>query len=86
MRGRIVWLNCAVSLSPVCIVSHDPFSVFSDSFQKLALQHVFEKEGIRLMTVPRRWPALFFLVCKAYLARKTLNPCCHESKRILLRD
>jgi hypothetical protein len=30
--------------------------------------------------------ARFFLACKANPTRKTLNPCCHESKRILSRD
>jgi hypothetical protein len=30
--------------------------------------------------------AHFFLACKANPARKILNLCCNESKRILLRD
>jgi hypothetical protein len=42
MRGLIVWLYRTVSLSPVGIFSCNPFLYF----QKLALQHVFEKEGV----------------------------------------
>jgi hypothetical protein len=37
-RGLILWLYRTVSLSPVRIVSHDPFSVFSDASTSKCLQ------------------------------------------------
>jgi hypothetical protein len=38
MWGLIVWLYRTVSLFPVCIVSHDPFSVFSEASTSTFLQ------------------------------------------------
>ncbi len=38
--GLIVWLYRTVSLSPVCIVSRDPFSLFSEASTREALRRV----------------------------------------------
>jgi hypothetical protein len=59
-RGLIVWLYCTVSLSPVRIVSRDPFSVFSEASTSTCLQ-----KGRSTRSRCAEKAARFFVACKA---------------------
>jgi hypothetical protein len=71
MQGLIVGLYCTVSLSPVCIVSHEPFSVFSEASTSTCLQKGRRK---RLMPTWRRLRACLLIACKANPATRLSFP------------
>ena len=68
-----MWLCHTVSLSPVGIVSRNPFSVFSEASTSIRLRKGRRK---RSMTAWREGALLYHITC----CHKTLNPNYHESK------
>ncbi len=75
-----MWLYRTVSLSPVQIVSRDPFSIFSsEASTSTCLQKGRRK---RLMTAWRRLRATLPYPMRYKFCHKTLNPCYHERKRV----
>ncbi len=76
-RGLIVWLyHHTLSLSPVRIFQAIHFLYFP----KLALQHVFKKEGVWYKVNDHAEKAARFLHVRQILPQD--NPRCHESKRV----
>ncbi len=73
----ILWLCHTVSLSPVGIVSRDPFSVFSEASTSIRLRKGRRK---RLMTTWREGVLLYHITC----CHKTLNLNYQESKWVWL--
>jgi hypothetical protein len=78
MQGLIVWLCRPVSLSPVGIVSHNPFSVFSEASISIRLRKGRRKRSDDC--VERRLRASLPYHMQDKCCHKTLNPHYHESK------